>query len=156
MRMICFLAATTAFAFSVPAVAAPVSLTTRILKEQRSSAADGTTTVKLVPARGAVPGDRLVYILAYRNAGAAPVSDLVIANPLAVNVAYRAPAEGSPAPELSVDGARFGSLATLTAMTTQGTPRPASRDDVRALRWRIAGPVPAGAQGEVSFEATLR
>lgn len=143
-------------AAATPALAAPVQLTTRIMKEQRWLAADGAPSVRLVPAARAVPGDRLVYILTYRNGGAAPVADLVLDNPLPPSVAYRAPAAGSPAPEVSVDGARFGPLATLTTRLPQGGSRAAGPDDVRHLRWRVAGPLPAGAQGQVSFNATLK
>ena len=143
-------------AAATPALAAPVQLTTRIMKEQRALAADGTASVRLVPATKAIPGDRLVYILTYRNAGTVPVADLVLDNPLPPSVAYRAPTAGSPAPELSVDGARFGPLATLTARLPQGGSRAAGPDDVRHVRWRVAGPLPAGAQGQVSFKAALK
>ncbi len=145
-----------AVALAAPALAAPVQLTTRIMKEQRSLAADGTAGIRLVPAVKAIPGDRLVYILAYRNNGTAPVADLVLDNPLPPSVAYRAPVPGSPVPELSVDGVRFGPLATLSAHTPQGGVRSAGPDDVRHVRWHVPGPVPAGGQGQVSFRAALK
>ncbi len=140
-------------ALAAPASAAPVELTTRIFKERRTLAADGTATVTLVTARKAIPGDRLVYVLTYRNTGVAPVASLVLDNPLPPGVAYRSPAAGSSAPELSVDGVKFGPLGALTA---ENGARAASPDDVRRVRWRVAGPIASGVQGQVSFRAVLK
>lgn len=125
------------------AAASPVTLSLSVMKEQRKAAADGTTAVNLVPAAHTVPGDRLVYVLTYVNTGKQPVSGMVVDYPLPRGVTYRAAADGSPAPQVSADGSHFGPVtgADPTAIT--------------ALRWQLAGDVAPGAQGKISFKATL-
>jgi uncharacterized repeat protein (TIGR01451 family) len=145
-----------AAAFALPAVAGPVDLVTKVLTEKRVAAGDGTTRVDLKATGHAVPGDKLVYQLAYRNIGTQPVKDFVLSNPLPQGVNYVAPADGSPAPELSVDGSTFGSLAALRVKGTDGALRPASTDDVKIVRWRLVQSLAPGAAGQVAFRAVLR
>lgn len=151
-RAACMLAS---FIIALPAVAAPVALTNHVMVEQRVLASDGTVQVKRVPAMRAVPGDWLVYTLDYRNTGNQPLENIVLDNPLPANIAYRAPAEGSPAPDLSVDGHTFGPLAALRVSTANGL-RPATAEDVTHVRWRVTGALPAGGAGEVAFKAVLK
>ena len=145
-----------AVAGAVPAIAGPVDLVTKVLTEKRVAAKDGTTHVDLKATGHAVPGDRLVYQIAYRNSGTQPVKDFVLSNPLPQGVNYVAPADGSPAPELSVDGSTFGSLAALRVKDPNGAYRPAGSDDVKIVRWRLSQPLNPGAAGQVAFRAVLR
>ena len=140
-----------------PAMAAgPLEVTSRILVERRITAPDGTTQVRVVPAGRATPGDGLTFTLAYRNTGAAPIANLVLANPVPKHIAYRAPAQGSPAPEVSVDGKQFGTLAGLRVALPAGGTRAADADDVVAVRWRLTTPVAAGAGGMLAFRGVLK
>lgn len=141
---------------AAPALAAgPLTIATRMMVEKRVAAADGTTRTQLVPAVRAMPGARITVVLAYRNTGAQPIGNVVLANPVPRNIAYRAVAPGSPAPELSVDGKTFGPLAALTVAGPQG-PRAATLDDVTHVRWRLSSPIPAGQGGELAFQAVLK
>lgn len=149
------LGAVVALVVTAPAFAAGLSVTNTVLVQQRSQAADGTTRVSLTPASRVVPGDRIVYQMTYRNGEAKPIENLVLNNPLPSGIAYRGPAQGSPAPELSVDGKTFGPLASLT-VRENGAARPARASDVRAVRWSLASAVPAGATGKLSFEAIVQ
>ncbi|MEI9903571.1 MAG: hypothetical protein WDN06_05985 [Asticcacaulis sp.] len=106
--LICVLFGSAGPAFAAAPRAAPVTLTIKIFREERSTAADGTTSVKLVPAAKAVPGDRLVYVLTYANTGARPVANLVVDYPMPQGVSYRSAAEGSLPPLVSSDGVHFG------------------------------------------------
>ncbi len=131
-----------------PAMAAgPLQVTSKVMVEAKQRAADGTTKIALVPAQRVVPGDHIVFTLAYRNTGTQPLADLVFDNPVPQGVAYRAPAANSPAPELSVDGHRYGTLAQLGA---------AGPDDVTHVRWRLARPLAPGASGTFAFQAVLK
>lgn len=142
---------------AAPAVAAgPLTVTTRMMVEKRIAAPDGSTRTTLVPATRAVPGDRIAVILAYRNTGSAPIDNLVLANPVPTNVAYRSRAAASPAPELSVDGKTFGSLADLRVKGPDGALRPAGAGDVTHVRWRLSSPIAAGQGGELAFQAVLK
>ena len=80
-----------AVALATPVLAAgPLQVTSQVMVEAKQRAADGTTKIALVPARRVVPGDRVVFTLAYRNTGAQPLADLVFDNPVPNGVAYRA------------------------------------------------------------------
>lgn len=136
--------------------AGPLSVTSRLLVERRIAAADGTIRIVQSPTGRHAPGDRLTVELAYRNTGLRAIADVVLADPVPAALAYRAPAEGSPSPELSVDGVRFAGLADLTVALPGGGTRPASVDDVVAVRWRLPAPVAPGTGGTLSFRAVLR
>ncbi len=145
-------------ASGVPAKAGetPLQVTSKIFVELNKQAADGTVRTDLVPARKAVPGDRVVFVLAYRNVGSQPIEKIVFANPLPTGVAYRAPAQGSVAPELSVDGMTYGALAQLRIRDPQGGIRPARADDVTHVRWQLAGSLVPQAKGQFAFQAVLK
>lgn len=141
---------------SAAMAAAPLEVSSQVLVESRVAAADGTTRIDLVAPARVVPGDRVLFRLRYRNTGTQPIAGLVLANPVPAGMAYRAAGAGSPAPELSVDGRTFGTLAALRVAAPGGALRPATADDVTSVRWRLAAPVAAGAQGQLSFQAVLR
>ena len=154
-KHMCATIAVAAAASTAAVAAGPLQVVSKILVEQRVRASDGSTSIMLAPAKKAVPGDRLVVVLAYRNTGAQPISGLVLKNPVPQGVAYRGAAANSPAPDVSVDGTTFGSLASLRVRTAGGV-RAASPDDVIAVRWRLAAPLAAGAQGQLAFQAVLK
>lgn len=154
-----FLAAAASVAvLAAPLVAAggPLTMTTRMLVEKRVTAADGATRTTMIPATRAVPGDRITVVLDYRNTGTAPIGNLVLANPIPRNVAYRSAAAGSATPEVSVDGKTYGSLDGLRVTMPDGATRPAVADDVTHVRWRLSSPVTAGQRGELAFQAVLK
>ena len=134
----------------------PLQVTSHILAERHVGAADGTVRTVTTAAGRHAPGDRLVVELAYRNTGQRPIADLVLADPVPAALAYRGPAEGSPPPELSVDGTRFAPLSALVVALPGGGTRAAGVDDVVAVRWRLPGALAAGAGGALSFRAVLR
>lgn len=142
-------------AAAAPAAVSPIEITSSVLAEKKASAADGTTRVELVAPKRVTPGDRVVYRIDYRNNGKQAASGLVIANPVPAAMQYSGPADGSPAPELSVDGQTFGPLSALKVRNGASL-RPAVASDVRVVRWRLAQPLAAGAKGQVSFRATLK
>lgn len=147
------LAAVAGVAFHAPAQAkgSGVALTNSVLVQHKSAAADGTTRVTLVPATRVVPGDRVVFRIAYKNNLGQPVSGMVVSNPVPASLSYRGPAEGSPAPEVSIDGIHFAPLSALTAAG-----RPVTADQIRAVRWMVKGAVPAGGAGQYSYEASIK
>jgi len=140
-----------------PAMAAgPLEVTSQVLVEARQRAADGTTRVALVPATRVVPGDRVVFQLAYRNTGRQPLADIVLDNPVPSAIAYRAPADGSKVPDVSVDGRTYGPLATLRVAQPGGASRAAAADDVTHVRWRLDAPLAPGGAGRLAFQAVLK
>lgn len=154
-----YLAVVTAAMLANPALAAgPLQVESKIMAEQKTRAADGTVRVALVPVHRIVPGDRVTFVLAYRNTGAQPIGNVVLDNPVPKGIAYRGPAAGSAlaAPDLSVDGKTYGPLTSLRVMTATGQMRAATPDDVTNVRWRLTSPIAAKAQGQLSFVAVLK
>jgi|UniRef100_UPI0035CC0E6D uncharacterized repeat protein (TIGR01451 family) len=145
-----------ALSVAVPAFAAPIEITSKVLVEQRLPGADGTTQTVLKPAAKVLPGDRVVYRLEYRNTGAQPASGVVVANPIPAQLQYAGPAEGSPAPEVSTDGNAFGALAQLRVRGPDGAMRAAAYTDVRVVRWRLGTPIAGGSGGKLAFRAILK
>ncbi|KQN08281.1 DUF11 domain-containing protein [Sphingomonas aurantiaca] len=147
------LAATAAVA---SAAAGPLQVTSSILVEARAAAADGTTRIALVKPSKVTPGDKVIFVVSYRNTGTQPLGNVVLDNPLPRQVAYRSANPGSPAPDVSVDGKTFGSLETLRVRSLDGSTRAASPNDVTSVRWRLASPLAAGSQGQFAFQAVLK
>jgi uncharacterized repeat protein (TIGR01451 family) len=155
-KIVSALLAATAALTPALAVAAdgPLQIASKIFVEQRALAADGTVRTTLVPAVRAVPGDHVVFVLAYRNTGKAALQDIVLNNPVPGAIVYRTVGDKSAAPELSVDGKTFGTLAQLR-VSAAGASRAATPNDVRHVRWRLAT-IPAGGQGQLAFKAVLK
>lgn len=136
--------------------AGPLTITSQTSVEQRVAAPDGTVRMVLVPAKRAIPGDKVVFALNYHNTGTQPIANLVLANPVPKGMVYRAVAAGSPIPEVSVDGKTFGTLASLRVRTAEGGSRAAGPDDVTSVRWRLTNAVAPGSQGQLAFQAILK
>jgi uncharacterized repeat protein (TIGR01451 family) len=139
-------------AVALPAAAAaapgPLQISSRVMVETRARAADGT-------ARLALPGDRVTVVLAYRNTGAQPLAGVTLDNPIPRGLVYRAPAPGSAAPAVSLDGRRYAALDQLRVALPGGGTRAALPDDVTHVRWRLDRPLTAGGGGEFAFQAVL-
>lgn len=153
MHSFAYVIAAGALSVATQALAAPspLQVASSVLVEQRNTAADGTVRVVLKPAKRAVPGERVVFALDYRNAGQAALADVVFDNPVPAAIAYRAASAGSPEPLLSVDGKIFGALATLRVAG-----RPATIADVTHVRWTLAAPIAPGSSGRLAFAAVLK
>lgn len=115
---------------------------------------DGKERQVLAEPKVVVPGDRLVFSTRYHNAGAAPVGNFELTNPLpaAVMLDPAEPASG----EVSVDGGKeWGRLGALTVPNGTGGTRPATAADVTHLRWKLPTLAP-GATGTLTYHAVVR
>ena len=132
-----------------------VALTSAVFVEKTVPQADGKTRIVLEEPHVVVPGDKLVFVLAYRNQGAKPATDFVVTNPMPGAVAY----QGTPdaAAIVSVDGGKsWGALAALKVRKADGTVRAAYPEDVTHVRWAMKAPIPVGAAGKLSFRGIVR
>ena len=131
-----------------------VSLTSKVLVERVKPGADGKpVTVREEPAV-VTPGDRLVFVLKYRNAAAQPATGFTLTNPIPAAVAFTGTEDSSAA--LSVDGGKtWGPLASLKVVAADGTSRPAVAADVTHIRWSFGQPIAAGSVGELSFRGVV-
>ena len=115
----------TALAAMMPApafAAGPLQVESRVLTEQKTRAPDGTVRVALGAPRRVVPGDRVTFVLAYRNTGAQPLGNVVLDNPVPKGIAYRGPAATSAAPNF-----RSTARSTGRSRACASRPRPARR-----------------------------
>ena len=131
-----------------------VSLTSKVLVERVKPGADGKpVTVREEP--GVVtPGDRLVFVLSYRNAGAEPATGFTLTNPIPPSVAFTGSEDASAV--LSVDGGKtWGRLSALKVIEADGSSRPAVAADVTHIRWSFDRPIAPGSGGELSFRGVV-
>jgi hypothetical protein len=153
MRM--FLLAIATLATSAPALANPVSLSNSVFVERVSTDAQGNRKVVLEEPRVVTPGDRLLFVLNYRNGSSKPAEKFVVTNPMPSAVQYAEQGEGSA--EVSVDGGKsWGDLAQLRVADADGTERAARTDDVTHIRWAFNTPIPAGASGKLMFRGIVK
>ena len=132
-----------------------VSLTSEVMVERVRQEADGSSKVVREEPRVVTPGDKLVFLLSYRNAGAEPATGFVVTNPIPASVAFSGgESEGAI---VSIDGGKsWGPLASLKVANPDGTSRPATPDDVTHIRWSFAQPIAAGRAGQLSFRGVVK
>ena len=131
-----------------------VSLTSKVFVERVKTGADGKpVTVREAPGV-VVPGDRLAFVLTYRNVSAQPATGFTLTNPIPPSVAFAGTDDASAV--VSVDGGKsWGALASLKVANADGTSRPAVAADVTHIRWSFGRPIAAGTGGELSFKGTV-
>ena len=152
-----FAAALPLLALAAPAAAqnGGVVLNSDVLVERTSTAPDGQTRVTLEEPRTVVPGDTLVFVLRYQNAGAQPATNFVITNPLPQAVRFTGATDQGAS--FSVDGGRhWGDLNALRIREADGTMRAARPEDVTHVRWAFAQPIRAGESGRLMFRGVVR
>ena len=145
-----------AFVTPIAAQAAnEVALTSSVFVEKSVPQPDGKTRLVLQEPKVVVPGDRLVFVLAYKNMGGKPATDFVVTNPMPGAVAYQG--TGDAGAIVSVDGGKsWGPMAALKVRKSDGSVRSAYPEDVTHVRWAMKTPIPVGAAGKLSFRGVVR
>ncbi|WP_260583090.1 hypothetical protein [Sphingopyxis sp. PET50] len=124
-----------------------VALDNNVFVERVSTDANGKQRVLLEEPKVVVPGDRLVFVLNYRNASAQPADKFVITNPMPAAVSFAD--AGDTRPFVSVDGGKtWGLLSEMTVRMADGTTRAAQPADVTHVRWAFQKPIPAERNGQ--------
>lgn len=132
-----------------------VALDNSVFVERVTTDASGKQRILLEEPKVVTPGDKLVFVLNYRNAGAQPADRFVITNPLPAAVRFED--AGDARPLVSVDGGKlWGRLDELTIALADGTRRPAQPADVTHIRWAFQKPIPAGGSGKLMFRGTVK
>ena len=150
-----FLVILTLAASSTAWAADSVSLTSEVLVEHVKQQADGSSQIVREEPKVVTPGDKLVFLLSYRNGGAEPATGFVVTNPIPASVAFSGgESEGAI---VSVDGGKsWGPLASLKVANEDGSLRPATASDVTHIRWSFAQPIAAGRAGQLSFRGVVK
>lgn len=131
-----------------------VSIDSQVLVERVETTPDGRQVTTRAEPDVVTPGDRLVFVLKYRNDGAEPATSLVLTNPVPASVTFAGTDDQSAV--LSVDaGKTWGPLGSLFVTQADGTVRPAEVADVTHVRWSLAEAVPSGGGGELSFRGVV-
>ena len=134
--------------------AQPVQLAGEVKLERTVTGPDGTPKIERVAPEVIVPGDRLIFSTAYRNAGVEPVENFVVRNALPGPV--RLADDADAALVVSVDGGKsWGLLKELQVAGEDGTSRPAQAADVTHVRWTLALVKP-GEGGRIEYPAIIR
>lgn len=132
-----------------------VALTSNVLVERTTTDANGAARTSLEAPGVVTPGDRLMFVLAYRNNAATPATAFEVTNPIPESVSFTS--SESAGSVLSVDGGRtWGELSRLSVRNADGTSRAATPADVTHVRWRLAQPIPAGGTGELRFRGIVK
>lgn len=132
-----------------------LQLDSDVFVERETTNADGSRTKKLEEPKTVVPGDRLVFVVRYKNSGAATASNFIVTNPLPAAVQFEGTSDGQE--NVSVDGGKsWGRLAELRVPAADGNTRPASAADVTHLQWNLKQPLTAGAEGKLIFRGVVR
>jgi uncharacterized repeat protein (TIGR01451 family) len=135
--------------------ATPLQLSSDVFVERQVERADGSKSVVLEPPHIVTPGDNLVFVVKYRNAGTTTASNFVVTNPLPAAVAFNGTSDGLEV--VSVDGGKsWGILGTLRVAKADGSTRPAQRTDVTHLKWNLNQPLTAGAEGKLIFRGIVK
>jgi uncharacterized repeat protein (TIGR01451 family) len=131
-----------------------VALSSHVFVERVKPDASGAPKTVREKPEVVTPGDRLVFVLSYKNQGAQPATGFTVTNPIPPAVSFTG-AEGGAL--LSVDGGKsWGQLPALKVARPDGTARPATAADVTHIRWSFAQPIAAGSGGELSFRGTVK
>lgn len=140
----------------VAAIAADnVALSSTVFVEKTVADPGGRSRTILTEPKVVLPGDRLIFVLNYRNVGSAPANNFIVTNPLPGAVAFQGTADQRAS--VSIDGGRiWGKLAELRVREGDGSVRSARPEDVTHVRWALTGKVPVGAQGKLSFRGIVR
>jgi uncharacterized repeat protein (TIGR01451 family) len=132
-----------------------VALNSEVFVEKLIHGENGASKVILEAPKIVTPGDRLVFVLRYRNIGTVPATNFMVTNPLPSAVAF----QGTPDPvaQVSVDGGHnWGAIGALKIRESDGNWRGARPEDVTHVRWPVKQTVPVGAQGKLSFRGIVR
>ncbi len=140
---------------SAPAFAAPLEIASDVFVERQQTRADGTVATILEAPKLIVPGDQLVFVVRYRNAGVEPASNFSVTNPIPAAVAFSGTADRTEV--VSIDGGKnWGFLSHLKVMRADGTIRSALPGDVTHIKWNLNQALAAGAAGKLVFRGVVR
>jgi uncharacterized repeat protein (TIGR01451 family) len=135
--------------------ASPVQISSSVFVEKLKHRQDGSVATVLEEPNLVTPGDNLVFVLKYKNAGTSPAEKFVVTNPLPKAVAFNGTSDGLEM--VSVDGGKnWGFLSNMRLQDANGSSRPALMSDVTHVRWNLTKPIASGVEGKLIFRGIVR
>ena len=132
-----------------------VALSSDVFVERKVEKPNGTTAVMLEEPKTVIPGDKLVFVVKYKNVGDAPATDFSVTNPLPKAVSFNGTSDGKEI--VSIDGGNsWGPLSALNYTRSDGQVRPALMSDVTHIKWKFDRALSAGAEGKLVFRGTVK
>lgn len=134
-----------------------LKLTTKVQKEQLTTTDTGEQKKELVAATTVLPGDSVVYTIAFENVSDEPAENVTITNPVPQNLTYEMGSAFGPGAviEFSVDGGTIYAAAADLTVAENGEIRTAQPEDYTHIRWVMQDDLAAGARGIARFRARL-
>jgi uncharacterized repeat protein (TIGR01451 family) len=145
--------ATTAFAQQPNCVA----LKTDAQMEQEYTDAQGKPAKRLVAPGKVVPGNEVIWTISATNVCAKAAEKVVIDNAVPEHMVYVADSAGGPGMTItySLNGRDFAKAADLTVQEA-GKTRAARANEIKALRWQLSTPIPAGSAVYARYRAKVK
>ena len=132
-----------------------VTLTSQTFVEKTETGPAGKPVIVRKAPGIVTPGDKVVFVLSYRNGGARPATGFVLTNPVPSAITFTG--SDDAAAVVSVDGGKtWGTLAAQKVRLPGGAFRPALASDVTHVRWPFAQAVAAGGSGQVSYRGVVK
>jgi uncharacterized repeat protein (TIGR01451 family) len=119
----------------------------------------GRQAVKLIPADRVVPGDRVLYTLEVRNAGATALDAPIVIQLVPEHMRYVADTAVGPGADVtySVDGGHtFERAENLKVTGSDGNPRLAVAADYTHIRWQLKKSLKVNSMAFVRFRALVK
>jgi uncharacterized repeat protein (TIGR01451 family) len=143
------------FAPTAAFAASQLQISSDVFVERQKQRADGSVATILEAPNLVTPGDKLVFVVKYKNSGAAAAEKFVLTNPLPKAVAFNGTSDGLEI--VSIDGGQsWGFLSALRLQTSDGQSRPALMSDVTHVRWNLNQSIAAGSEGKLIFRGIVR
>ncbi len=136
-----------------------IRLTSSALQETVETDDAGNRTVKRVAAKKVVPGDEVIYLIEFENAGTEAADNIVIQNPVPEHTIYKSGSASGANTDISysVDGGKnFDSPEKLVVTRADGSTGPATADTYTAIRWRYEESLPPGEKSSVEYRVVIR
>lgn len=135
--------------------ASPVELSSDIFVETQQKRADGSFATTLEAPKMILPGDQLVFVVRYRNAGAKPATNFTVTNPIPAAIAFSGTSDGGEI--VSIDGGKsWGKLSQLRVSLAGGESRAALMTDVTHVKWHMNQMLAAGEAGKLIFRGVVK
>jgi uncharacterized repeat protein (TIGR01451 family) len=128
-------------------------------QEQTVTAADGSTSTVLTPAKSVLPGHEVVYTVTFQNIGQDAARDVVVTNPVPEHTRYQAGSAFGPGTDLlfSADGGRsFAAADALEVRGTDGSVRTAGPEDYTHIRFVLKNSLTPGAVAFARYRTIVK